>query len=357
MGACCVPNGPCFVTTQETCFGAYQGDGTACVPNPCPPVESTGACCLPNGGCFVTTQGNCEGVYQGDNTLCNPNSCPIAGLGACEIPPQNGGGCMLTTLDDCNLLYQGEFLGLGTVCPPGRGLRRGRGGGVAERTLSCEKNCMEAVSVFLAACDAQGSGVSFCAPAANMLFQDCLSECAASCDKSCMTASSASLTVCLSFRGTLEVCLGAAKEDFGACLAACPRSCTTGCLDAASAELADCLLAGGDPVECGRTADANIESCLAACRTPFRRGDVNTDGTLDISDPVSSLRCLFGAGACSCADAADSNDDGRHDIADVSFALNCLFGRGVCPPPPGFAGCAPDPTADGLSCESFSACD
>src|SRR5690606_39685012 len=38
-----------------------------------------GACCLPNGGCEVTSVANCaaqNGVYQGDNTTCGPVNRP-----------------------------------------------------------------------------------------------------------------------------------------------------------------------------------------------------------------------------------------------------------------------------------------
>ncbi|MCB9853234.1 MAG: hypothetical protein H6819_09080 [Phycisphaerales bacterium] len=40
MGACCYPNGSCFILTQLECFmtnGNYSGNGTLCVPNMCPP--------------------------------------------------------------------------------------------------------------------------------------------------------------------------------------------------------------------------------------------------------------------------------------------------------------------------------
>ncbi|MBU0617804.1 MAG: hypothetical protein KKI02_08815, partial [Planctomycetes bacterium] len=40
-GACCLWNGICVLTTVDVCSieyeGEYQGDGTSCDPNPCPP--------------------------------------------------------------------------------------------------------------------------------------------------------------------------------------------------------------------------------------------------------------------------------------------------------------------------------
>ncbi len=39
-GACCYPGQVCIVQTQTECSGAYQGNGTDCDPNPCPPTAS-----------------------------------------------------------------------------------------------------------------------------------------------------------------------------------------------------------------------------------------------------------------------------------------------------------------------------
>jgi hypothetical protein len=36
-GACCAEDGSCTITTSADCTGTYQGDGTPCDPNPCPP--------------------------------------------------------------------------------------------------------------------------------------------------------------------------------------------------------------------------------------------------------------------------------------------------------------------------------
>lgn len=46
MGPCCYSDGSCFIQTEADCLddcggtceaGVYQGDGTVCDPNPCPP--------------------------------------------------------------------------------------------------------------------------------------------------------------------------------------------------------------------------------------------------------------------------------------------------------------------------------
>ncbi|MGE3166128.1 MAG: FG-GAP-like repeat-containing protein [Planctomycetota bacterium] len=79
----------------------------------------------------------------------------------------------------------------------------------------------------------------------------------------------------------------------------------------------------------------------------FLRGDVNDDGAINISDPVSLLAGLFQGSAIPCASAGDANADSGLDIADVVYLLGFSFNGG--PPPP-----APFPTcgagASALSC-------
>jgi hypothetical protein len=88
----------------------------------------------------------------------------------------------------------------------------------------------------------------------------------------------------------------------------------------------------------------------------FRRADANSDGNVDISDPVSVLRWLgLGAAAPPCLKAADSNDDGQIDLSDPIWTLSYLF-LGGRPPPTPFAECGFDPTDDSLSCDEFTAC-
>lgn len=78
---------------------------------------------------------------------------------------------------------------------------------------------------------------------------------------------------------------------------------------------------------------------------PFRRGDVNDDGQLNIADAISVLGHLFGGDpAPSCSDAADANDDGLLNIADAISILGYLFGGGSIQPPGDV--CGPDPTGN-----------
>jgi hypothetical protein len=94
----------------------------------------------------------------------------------------------------------------------------------------------------------------------------------------------------------------------------------------------------------------------AAGETPFRRGDSNGDGKLDISDGVFTLLHLFtGESAPRCEKSLDSNDDGKIDISDAVSFLAYVF-LGAAPLPEPFAACGPDPTPDGLGCGSFEGC-
>ena len=91
--------------------------------------------------------------------------------------------------------------------------------------------------------------------------------------------------------------------------------------------------------------------------TPFRRGDVNADGSVDISDSITTLGFLYlgGPEKLPCQKSADVNDDGKVDLSDAITILGNLF-LGGAPPPEPFAACGADPTSDDLTCESFSPC-
>ena len=81
----------------------------------------------------------------------------------------------------------------------------------------------------------------------------------------------------------------------------------------------------------------------------FRRGWVNGDDKLDLSDAVSILTFLFLGGAIvDCQDAVDTNDDGRLDLSDAVSLLNFLFLGGSPPPPPGSETCGVDVNEDTL---------
>ena len=96
----------------------------------------------------------------------------------------------------------------------------------------------------------------------------------------------------------------------------------------------------------------------------FRRGDSNSDATVNIADASFSLGVLFQypAGAPSqhgCQDAADANDDGTVDIADAITILTVLFAPSGGPMqnfPEPVGTCGTDPTDDSLGCETYGVC-
>ena len=100
-------------------------------------------------------------------------------------------------------------------------------------------------------------------------------------------------------------------------------------------------------------------SVLSAGRSsadePFRRGDVNADGEIDLSDAVAELGVLFlGTGEIRCDDAADANDDGGLDISDAITILGYLFlGTSTIAEP---LDCGADPSGDGLGCAAYPPC-
>ena len=84
----------------------------------------------------------------------------------------------------------------------------------------------------------------------------------------------------------------------------------------------------------------------------FLRGDVNGDGTRNISDPIALIGVLFSGGPSlnlDCPAIHDANDDVLIDIADPIFLLSSLFGMPAPPVPPPSAECGLDFTTPGCS--------
>jgi hypothetical protein len=106
-----------------------------------------------------------------------------------------------------------------------------------------------------------------------------------------------------------------------------------------------------------RAVDADRNGVVDDCeQTPFRRGDWNRDGALNLTDPIAFLEYLFRGGPGSpCAKAGDTDDGGRLDLADAVRILSHLFQGGPAPRAP-FAACGLDPTPDSLSCAAFPPC-
>lgn len=88
----------------------------------------------------------------------------------------------------------------------------------------------------------------------------------------------------------------------------------------------------------------------------FRRGRINQDALLDLSDGILLLGYLFlGSETPGCLDSADVNDDGRLNLTDPIALFGYLFIGGLSPPSP-FAVCGPDRSEDALDCRSAPGC-
>jgi len=111
---------------------------------------------------------------------------------------------------------------------------------------------------------------------------------------------------------------------------------------------------GDGGADCDDDDCADTESCQPQGNS-FSRGDANTDGNVDISDPTTTLQYLFLGGAeLRCVDAADTDDDGMLSLTDAIYVLNHLF-LGTTAPPAPYPGCGRDETADGFECETSPA--
>jgi len=82
----------------------------------------------------------------------------------------------------------------------------------------------------------------------------------------------------------------------------------------------------------------------------FIRGDVNRDGSVNLTDGSQLQLWLIGSGnSPTCLDAADVNDDGIVNLSDPISLFDFLY-QGSNPPPAPFPAAGLDPTADGLDC-------
>lgn len=107
----------------------------------------------------------------------------------------------------------------------------------------------------------------------------------------------------------------------------------------------------------GRSTSVSIDGQFFV-DVPFRRGDVDGNGVLNISDDVNNLNYQFlGILEPSCLDALDVDDDGDIDLEDPLNSLFFQFGGGQAPPAPGHLSCGLDATpSPGLSCEAQASC-
>jgi hypothetical protein len=129
------------------------------------------------------------------------------------------------------------------------------------------------------------------------------------------------------------------------------------CIDAGTSEGAPTTDIEGHGRPCGAGVDIGayeFGGCGSAIQ--FKRGDVDVNGSLEITDAIKVLGYLFlGEGAPTCLDAADNDDDGTVNITDAVYSLSFLFLGGPAPKSP-FPECGVDPVIDALGCESFAGC-
>jgi len=115
--------------------------------------------------------------------------------------------------------------------------------------------------------------------------------------------------------------------------------------------------------ECPEATDVNaiisaVEVLEAGAGGPavFARGDADGDGAPVLTDAIFILGYLFtGGGTPPCLEAADVDDDSSVLITDAIYLLGYLF-LGTAEPPAPHPGCGPDPTPDGLGCETPHDC-
>ncbi len=89
---------------------------------------------------------------------------------------------------------------------------------------------------------------------------------------------------------------------------------------------------------------------------PFRSGDVTSNGTVDISDPIAIQSYLFSGGSPPpCLEAADANNDDVLDVSDSVYLLAYLFSGGSAPLPGPVGTCSRE-VSPGLSCYDNGTC-
>ena len=114
------------------------------------------------------------------------------------------------------------------------------------------------------------------------------------------------------------------------------------------------LYVGGDFTQAGGAAAGRVaryETCLPVIDVLFERGDVNSDGGVNIADAIAHLGLLFAMGIpVNCNEALDVNEDGASNIADPIYLLAFLFTAGSPAPPQPFGVCGVDNDGDALDC-------
>ena len=85
----------------------------------------------------------------------------------------------------------------------------------------------------------------------------------------------------------------------------------------------------------------------------FKRGDVEQDGVLTVTDALNNVSHQFLGLDVLCRSSLDANDDGEIDIVDPMVTLSLLFFPSVEALLPPYRDCGVDPTTDDLDCQSY----
>ena len=89
----------------------------------------------------------------------------------------------------------------------------------------------------------------------------------------------------------------------------------------------------------------------------FRRGDVDGNALVQLTDAIYLLTWLYLSGPePPCPDASDSDDNGILELTDAIYSLTWLFLSGTPMPSPGPTACGPDTQEDSLGPCSSSGC-
>jgi hypothetical protein len=90
------------------------------------------------------------------------------------------------------------------------------------------------------------------------------------------------------------------------------------------------------------TLQSAISNPLQVC-IPFRRGDANDDGQVNLADVSFIGSYVYSGGqAPHCLESADGNDDGLMNVADMSYIANWYASGTPEPPAPGPFVCGPE---------------
>lgn len=294
-GACCFTSGACTLVQPDVCAGqggSFQGEGTACSPNPCP--QPSGACCRADGDCEGNVlQNNCQGANESFfvNETCANVSCPEP-TGACCLSQS----CVVTTQADCSTVFSGTYLGDFTPCA----------------SASCSGACCFSTNscLFLTSGD--------CAQIGGSVFQGIGSICGASntCPRG---ACCLPLGTCEADRTPMQC--AAAGGDYQGNATSC------GTVSCPIPVGACCLSSGGcinglSPGDCALIPDAFWPGegtvCPGACVVCGPAdGDLNNDSQVDGRDVPAFVTALLGSPSQAQVCAGDFNGSSSLDTGDV----------------------------------------